>query len=198
MVAATSKTSSSASSSSAMVLAVLAFTATTTTAAATASAADGSSTSAQHELQQQQQSSSSNNLRSAAASKDFSVGPKGEHVQFPKHHRELQAFDFYNDGLELCDNSPNPLEGPPELGPCDTSKFPTCGGRDEEQICYNRKFSRDHFHADTHQHQFYIQYDRVFCYPEYWGGCSSCTPGRYCLSEKRCILDEIDYPCAQW
>eukprot|EP00529_Nitzschia_sp_RCC80_P036570 CAMPEP_0113502104 /NCGR_PEP_ID=MMETSP0014_2-20120614/33352_1 /TAXON_ID=2857 /ORGANISM="Nitzschia sp." /LENGTH=191 /DNA_ID=CAMNT_0000396821 /DNA_START=169 /DNA_END=741 /DNA_ORIENTATION=- /assembly_acc=CAM_ASM_000159 len=191
MVAATSKTSS-------MVLAMLAFTAT----ASTASAADGSTSSAQHmELQQGRQSSSSSssgsNLRSAAP-KDFSVGPRGEHVQFPKHHRELQAFDFYNEGLELCDNSPNPLDGPPELGPCDKSKFPTCGGRDEEQICYNRKFSRDHFHADTHQHQFYIQYDRVFCYPEYWGGCSSCTPGRYCLSEKRCILDEIDYPCAQW
>ena len=156
-----------------------------------ADTATASSSSIQQQQQQQQ------HLRSTAP-KDYSVGPNGEHVQFPKHHRELQAFDFYNEGLELCDNSLDPANGPPELGPCDKSRFPVCGGRDEEQICYNRKFSRDHFHADTHQHQFYIQYDRVFCYPEYWGGCSSCTPGRYCLSEKRCILDEIDYPCEQW
>jgi hypothetical protein len=110
--------------------------------------------------------------------------------------RRLQAFDFYDPNEDLCDNSPNPLEDRPDLGPCDTSRFPSCGS--DEEICYNRKPSRDHFHRDNHQHLYYIQYDRVFCYPRNWGGCSSCSPGRYCLSEKRCILEEEGYPCAQW
>ena len=35
-------------------------------------------------------------------------------------------------------------------------------------------------------------------YSSSWGGCSSCTPGRYCLSESRCILDDVNYPCSQW
>ncbi|KAG7337948.1 hypothetical protein IV203_032081 [Nitzschia inconspicua] len=110
--------------------------------------------------------------------------------------RYLQAFDFFDDDLDLCDNSANPLDGRPELGPCDKSRFPQCSS--SEEICYNRKPSRDHFHRDDHQHQYYIQYDRVFCYPRSWGGCSSCSPGRYCKSERRCILQEEGYPCAQW
>jgi hypothetical protein len=164
---------------------------TATVAAATASTASNS--------QQQKQSQPHQQHLRSKEPRDYSTGPKGEFVEFPRHHRDLQAsFDFFDASIDLCDNSPNPIEDRPSLGLCDTSRFPTCGGRDEEQICYNRKFSRDHFHADTHQHQYYIQYDRVFCYPEYWGGCSSCTPGRYCVSEKRCILDELDYPCEQW
>mmetsp|Transcript_24770 Transcript_24770/g.46261 ORF Transcript_24770/g.46261 Transcript_24770/m.46261 type:complete len:146 (+) Transcript_24770:462-899(+) len=110
--------------------------------------------------------------------------------------RQLQAFDFFDPDTDLCDNSANPLEDRPELGPCDTSRFPRCNG--DQDICYNRKPSRDHFHRDNHQHKFYIQYDRVFCYPKSWGGCSSCSPGRYCKSEKRCILEEEGYPCAEW
>ncbi len=110
--------------------------------------------------------------------------------------RRLQAFDFFDDNTDLCDNSANPLEDRVELGPCDQSRFPTCN--DDEDICYNRKPSRDHFHPDNHQHRYYIQYDRVFCYPLNWGGCSSCSPGRYCKSESRCILEEENYPCAEW
>jgi len=105
------------------------------------------------------------------------------------------AFDFFNIEIDLCDNS---AAGSvvPELGRCDLSRFPTCDDKDE--ICYNRKPSRDHFDPITHQPVYFIQYDRVLCYPNNWGGCSSCTPGRYCLSEERCIWEEWNYPCAQW
>jgi hypothetical protein len=114
----------------------------------------------------------------------------------PQESRNLQAYDFFDIDIDLCDNSANPLEDRPELGRCDTSRFPQCNG--DEEICYNRKPSRDHFHKDNHQHVYYIQYDRVFCYPRNWGGCSSCSPGRYCRSEQRCIMEEEGYPCAQW
>lgn len=117
----------------------------------------------------------------------------------PAFHRSLQnkaAFDFFDPIEDTCDNSANPTEDRPELSECDFGRFPVC--EDNEDICYNRKPSRDHFHKDNHQHKFYIQYDRVFCYPRNWGGCSSCTPGRYCKSEKRCILEEVDYPCQEW
>uniref|UniRef100_A0A7S4AJE5 PSI domain-containing protein n=1 Tax=Pseudo-nitzschia australis TaxID=44445 RepID=A0A7S4AJE5_9STRA len=119
----------------------------------------------------------------------------------PAFRRSLQnkdkpSFDFFDPDEDTCDNSANPTEDRPELAACDFSRFPTCGNN--EDICYNRKPSRDHFHKDNHQHKFYIQYDRVFCYPTSWGGCSSCTPGRYCKSEKRCILAEVGYDCEQW
>eukprot|EP00536_Pseudo-nitzschia_multiseries_P004288 jgi/Psemu1/9642/gm1.9642_g len=119
----------------------------------------------------------------------------------PAFRRSLQnkgqpAFDFFDPNEDRCDNSANPTEDRPILSECDFSRFPVCG--DKEDICYNRKPSRDHFHKDNHQHKYYIQYDRVFCYPTSWGGCSSCTPGRYCKSEKRCILEEDGYPCAEW
>ena len=105
------------------------------------------------------------------------------------------AFDIFDSALDVCDNS---AAGSvvPELGQCDLSRFPSCG--DSEEICYNRKPSRDHFDPNTHENVYYIQYDRVLCYPSNWGGCSSCTPGRYCVSEQKCILNEFTYPCAQW
>ena len=106
-------------------------------------------------------------------------------------------FDFFDPVFDLCDNGPNNGSDRPQLGRCDEGKFPVCHDETED-ICFNRKASRDHYHSDTHEHVFFIQYDRVFCYPIAWGGCSSCTPGRYCLSEKRCILLELDYPCEQW
>ena len=113
-----------------------------------------------------------------------------------QNNKDKPSFDFFDPDEDTCDNSANPTEDRPELAACDFSRFPTCG--DNEDICYNRKPSRDHFHKDNHQHKFYIQYDRVFCYPTSWGGCSSCTPGRYCKSEKRCILAEVGYDCAEW
>ena len=102
--------------------------------------------------------------------------------------------------MELCNNNVDDIHnGRAILGVCDLSKFPICD-EGKEEICYNRKPSRDHFTSDdgTHQPIYYIEYDRVFCYPNNFGGCSSCTPGRYCASEERCILDEVDYPCEEW
>ncbi|KAL7575909.1 hypothetical protein ACA910_000710 [Epithemia clementina (nom. ined.)] len=88
------------------------------------------------------------------------------------------------------------LNGPDEYGPCDLSKFPVC--ENDEQICYNRRPRQDKFYSDNRQPFFFIDYRNVFCYPDYWGGCSSCTPGRLCVSENRCILQEQDYPCETW
>lgn len=105
------------------------------------------------------------------------------------------AFDFFDVNVDLCNNSNN--EDVEDLGRCDTGGFPSCDLK-KEDLCYNRKPSRQHFDPITHQPVYYIQYDRVLCYPLSWGSCSSCTPGRYCSSESRCILEEVDYPCAQW
>lgn len=106
------------------------------------------------------------------------------------------GIDFYFPDIDLCDNQEDP-NGEPILGPCDHSKFPTCE-EGKSTKCYNRKPSRSEFYDDNHQPVFYIQYDRILCYPNKWDGCSSCTPGRYCRSEQRCILEELNYPCAQW
>jgi hypothetical protein len=117
-------------------------------------------------------------------------------LQKEEELQSMPAFDFFDAEADLCDNGPDPLNERPVLGACNVTRFPTCG--EDEDICYNRKPSRDHFHPDNHQHMYYIQYDRVFCYPLSWLGCSSCSPGRYCKSEKRCILEEDGYPCAEW
>jgi len=139
-------------------------------------------------------------IGSTLGSRSFSRASCPLHTQNnPAFRRSLQdkpSFDFFDPEEDTCDNSANPTEDRPILSECDFSRFPVCG--DKEDMCYNRKPSRDHFHKDNHQHKFYIQYDRVFCYPLSWGGCSSCTPGRYCKSEKRCILEEAGYPCAEW
>ena len=88
------------------------------------------------------------------------------------------------------------LNGPGEYGPCDPSKFPVC---DEDHfICYNRRPRQDKFYSDTRQPVFFIDYKNVFCYPNSWGGCSSCSPGRLCVSQQRCIMDEQSFPCDQW
>jgi hypothetical protein len=83
------------------------------------------------------------------------------------------------------------------LGPCNTNQFPLCDPA-TTLICYNRQPSRHLFHADNRQPLYYIDYRNVRCYPNDWHGCSSCTPGRYCKSESRCILEEEGYPCAEW
>jgi hypothetical protein len=106
-------------------------------------------------------------------------------------HRNLQRkFDIFTPE-DVCKN------GEGDYGVCDQSRFPQCvDGR--TLICYNRRPMREFFYADTRQPFYYIDYDNVFCYPDTWGGCSSCSPGRYCLSESRCILDEQNYVCEQW
>lgn len=104
------------------------------------------------------------------------------------------AIDFYDDDLDECFDADED-----KFGKCDLDRFPRCGN--DELICYNRTNRRDKFYSDWHPH-FYINYHRVLCYPaswEGWGGCSSCSPGRYCKHEKRCILDEAQYCCeGEW
>ena len=110
-------------------------------------------------------------------------------AQQSQPHRKLQRMDreFPDD---ICKN------GPDSYGECDQSKFPSCPGG--TQICYNRKAFKDRFFDDNRQPKYYIDYGLVFCYPDNFDACSSCTPGRYCKSEARCILDEKDYPCGEW
>ncbi|CAB9527883.1 expressed unknown protein [Seminavis robusta] len=93
---------------------------------------------------------------------------------------------------DLCKNGP----GDDDIGPCDTTKFVICGPG--EVRCYNRKVWRDKFHTDIKQPMFYIDYDLVLCYPQFSGACSSCSPGRFCQAESRCILDELNYDCPMW
>jgi hypothetical protein len=106
--------------------------------------------------------------------------------------RNLQQriFDIFTPE-DVCKN------GEGDYGVCDQSRFPTCVAG-KTLICYNRRPMREFFYADNRQPYFYIDYDNVFCYPDNWGGCSSCSPGRYCFSESRCILDEQNYPCEKW
>ena len=99
-------------------------------------------------------------------------------------------FDEFFPSWDVCYNGPN------DYGPCNQTKFPTCN--ENERICYNRRPRLDKFYADNRQPYFFIDYRNVFCYPDTWGGCSSCTPGRLCLAENRCILEEKDYPCEEW
>jgi hypothetical protein len=110
-----------------------------------------------------------------------------------------RRFDVFFEDIDVCnlsddDSSTSSYEE--TYGSCDTSKFPVC--QDDELICYNRRPSRTRFYSDTRQPVFYIDYRDVYCYPNSWDGCSSCSPGRYCFSEKRCILDDKDYPCSKW
>ena len=105
-------------------------------------------------------------------------------------HRRLQSSMDREFDDDICKNGEN------DYGPCDKSKFPDCPKG--TQTCYNRKAFKDRFFDDNRQPKYYIDYGLVFCYPDNFEACSSCTPGRYCRSESRCILDEKDYPCAVW
>lgn len=104
------------------------------------------------------------------------------------------AIDFFKDDEEICYDAEED-----KFGKCDLERFPECDK--DELICYNRTNRRDKFYKDWHPH-FYINYNRVLCYPASWagwGGCSSCSPGRYCKHEGRCILDEAQYCCkGEW
>jgi len=76
--------------------------------------------------------------------------------------------------------------------------FPRCRGG--EFICYNRVNRRDKFWPDKQPH-FYIDPVRILCFPNSFldeGGCSSCTPGRWCVPEGRCILNSSAYKCRNW
>ncbi|KAL7532080.1 hypothetical protein ACHAXR_005446 [Thalassiosira sp. AJA248-18] len=91
----------------------------------------------------------------------------------------------------------NPGTGTETYGKCDIRKFPYCTG-DRPHICFNRINRQDAFWPDKHP-KYYIDYNRVHCYPERINNvdftCSSCSPGRWCMPEGRCILDENMYHC---
>jgi hypothetical protein len=104
--------------------------------------------------------------------------------------------DWFTEGEETCLNTDE--NGKETYGDCVREKFPKC--EKNESICYNRTNRRDAFWPDG-QAKFYINYNRVFCYPNSWegyGGCSSCSPGRWCGKEKRCILFNKDYDGNCW
>mmetsp|Transcript_42516 Transcript_42516/g.83590 ORF Transcript_42516/g.83590 Transcript_42516/m.83590 type:complete len:120 (-) Transcript_42516:321-680(-) len=77
---------------------------------------------------------------------------------------------------------------------CRSEAFPVCST--DEHRCYYRTNRRDRFYADQNPY-FYIDYEKVLCYGSEWE-CSTCTPGRYCLSEERCILDPNIFDCSKW
>jgi len=79
-------------------------------------------------------------------------------------------------------------------GRCEIRRFPYCEGN-TPHICFNRINRQDKFWPDKNPY-YYIDYKRIHCYPDIEGfTCSSCSPGRWCTSEGRCILDEKMYSC---
>jgi len=109
---------------------------------------------------------------------------------FSSFQQQGRVFDvFFSE--DVCENEPG------VYGPCDMSRLPLCK-EGSELICYNRRPMRNKFYKDNRQPYFYIDYNAVFCYPADWDGCSSCSPGRYCISESRCIMDDANYPCVEW
>ena len=102
-------------------------------------------------------------------------------------------FDVLTDEC-LQETSP---DGTPVYGRCDILRFPYCSG-DRPNICFNRINRQDSFWPDKHP-RYYIDYNRVMCYPDRMYNvdftCSSCSPGRWCEPEGRCILDENMYSC---
>jgi hypothetical protein len=105
-----------------------------------------------------------------------------------------ERFDVLGDECLLGTTSDG---GAPVYGRCDIMRFPFCAG-DRPNICFNRMNRQDSFWPDKHP-RYYIDYDRVLCYPDAIDGvnfaCSSCSPGRWCAPEGRCILDERAYGC---
>ena len=98
-----------------------------------------------------------------------------------------EVFDHASDECLL-----DVVNGTATYGQCDIRQFPFCSG-DTPHICFNRINRRDAFWPDKHP-KYYIDYNRVHCYPDQLHGvdftCSSCSPGRWCVPEGRCILDE--------
>ena len=89
------------------------------------------------------------------------------------------------------------VNGTETYGKCDIRHFPYC--HDEKpHICFNRVNRQDAFWPDKHP-RYYIDYNRIHCYPDRVHNveftCSSCSPGRWCMPEGRCILDENMYHC---
>mmetsp|Transcript_18679 Transcript_18679/g.30967 ORF Transcript_18679/g.30967 Transcript_18679/m.30967 type:complete len:145 (-) Transcript_18679:124-558(-) len=129
----------------------------------------------------------------------LSVASVGAERDEKNDNRRLGGKDLdFNPDLDYCKVGED-AQGRNLYGDCNPDEhFPTCS--DKEFVCYNRINRRDKFYPDKVPY-YYIDPVRIKCYPTSWltsGGCSTCTGGRYCIAENRCILDELVYPCAQW
>ena len=104
-----------------------------------------------------------------------------------------EFFDWDKDECLVGEDS----NGTAIYGRCDIRRFPFCEG-ERPNICFNRINRQDKFWPDKHPY-YYIDYNRVHCYPDRIHNvdfaCSSCSPGRWCKPEGRCILDENMYRC---
>lgn len=101
--------------------------------------------------------------------------------------KERQFFrDRFDDSIDECMDPETK-----EFGKCNLDLFPICNSG--LRICYNRFNRRDKFYDDWIPYS-YINYNAIKCIPSDWN-CSSCSPGRYCNSEKRCVADELIYHC---
>ncbi|KAL3795335.1 hypothetical protein HJC23_009508 [Cyclotella cryptica] len=126
-----------------------------------------------------------------------------EQLRGSSDHRNLESNDGILKGMlkkEFFDEKDECLEivnGVAVYGKCDIRKFPYCHG-DRPNICFNRINRQDKFWPDKNPY-YYIDYNRIHCYPDRGNNldftCSSCSPGRWCIPEGRCILDEARYNC---
>ncbi|KAI2504103.1 hypothetical protein MHU86_10385 [Fragilaria crotonensis] len=89
-------------------------------------------------------------------------------------------------------------DGQNQYGDCNPEiHFPTCDS--DSKHCYHRTNRRDMWYDDDKQQpHYYIDPRRVICVLNRVQ-CITCTPGRYCLSKMRCILDDEKYSdCDTW
>ncbi|KAL3781850.1 hypothetical protein ACHAWO_009216 [Cyclotella atomus] len=124
-----------------------------------------------------------------------------EQLRGSSDHRNLKSNDeilkhmLKKDFFDIKDECLNPETG--TIGKCDIRKFPYCTG-DKPNICFNRINRQDKFWPDKNPY-YYIDYNRIHCYPDRINNvdfsCSSCSPGRWCMPEGRCIFDDSEYKC---
>lgn len=158
-------------------------------AVAAARAVQGRSSSARLLIGDVVRAESENLLRSSSSSSRSLISNE----EILKAMLSKETFNLQRD---VCLHSV--LNGTATYTTCDIQRFPYCKG-DTPNICFNRLNRQDAFWPDKHP-KYYIDYDRVRCYPnEGKGGtvfaCSSCSPGRWCEPEGRCILDQTMYSC---
>eukprot|EP00956_Cyclotella_meneghiniana_P031164 scaffold80922_cov91-Cyclotella_meneghiniana.AAC.4 len=126
-----------------------------------------------------------------------------EQLRGSSGHRDLKSNDeilqhmLKKDFFDGKDECLEVVNGQATYGKCDIRKFPYCHG-DKPNICFNRINRQDKFWPDKNPY-YYIDYNRIHCYPDRINNvdfsCSSCSPGRWCAPEGRCILDEAGHHC---
>ncbi|KAL7441276.1 hypothetical protein ACHAXH_005348 [Discostella pseudostelligera] len=163
-------------------------------ATAAAAAAEGQSSSARLLIGDVDQSESENLVlrRPSSSSSSSSSRSLNSNLDILKTMLAKETFNLQRDECLSVVN------GTSTYATCDIQRFPYCTG-DTPNICFNRLNRQDAFWPDKHP-KYYIDYDRVRCYPDVGKNgavfaCSSCSPGRWCEPEGRCILDETMYSC---